>query len=68
VAICKEEEVLTVATVPMDIESKVIQVLDLKKAKSDADTNVLEAEIDQLVYELYGLMEDEIAIVEQSTN
>ena len=46
VAICQEEEVLTVATVPNDIESKVIQTLDSKKVNSEADTNVLEAEID----------------------
>jgi hypothetical protein len=68
VAICQKEEVITVETVPNDIESKVIQIFDLKKANSEADTNVLEVEIDQLVYELYGLTEDEIAIVEQSTN
>jgi hypothetical protein len=68
VTICQEEEVITVATVPNDIESKVIQIFDLKKVNSEADTNVLEVEIDQLVYELYGLTEDEIAIVEQSTN
>jgi hypothetical protein len=37
-----------------------------KENKSAADTNGLEAEIDQLVYELYGLTEDEIAIVEAS--
>jgi adenine-specific DNA-methyltransferase len=29
-----------------------------------ADTTVLEAEIDRLVYELYGLTEEEIKIVE----
>jgi hypothetical protein len=68
VAICQKEEVITVETVPNDIESKVIQIFDLKKVNSEADTNVLEVEIDQLVYELYGLTEDEIAIVEQSTN
>jgi hypothetical protein len=68
VTICQEEEVITVATVPNDIESKVIQIFDLKKVNSEADTNVLEVEIDQLVYELYGLTEGEIAIVEQSTN
>ena len=31
-----------------------------------AGTSALEAEIDQLVYELYGLTEDEIQIVESS--
>lgn len=29
-----------------------------------ADTSALESEIDHLVYDLYGLTEDEIAIVE----
>lgn len=31
-----------------------------------AGTTALEAEIDQLVYELYGLTEEEIGIVESS--
>jgi len=32
-----------------------------------AGTTALEAKIDQLVYELYGLTEEEIKIVEEST-
>ena len=40
------------------------QILDAKRANSDADTSNLENEIDTLVYELYNLTEDEIAIVE----
>jgi len=35
-----------------------------KGASTSADTLVLEAEIDQLVYSLYGLTEEEIAAVE----
>ena len=35
-----------------------------KKADSSADTTEWENQIDQKVYELYGLTEDEIAIVE----
>lgn len=35
-----------------------------KKSDPDADTTKLEKEIDRLVYELYGLTEEEIAIVE----
>ncbi|MEP1304588.1 MAG: Eco57I restriction-modification methylase domain-containing protein [Balneola sp.] len=42
------------------------QILALKKENSEADTSKLEAEIDQMVYELYGLTEEEIAIVEES--
>ncbi len=48
------------------IESKVTQILALKKENPQADTSVLEEEIDQMVYELYGLTEEEIAIVEGS--
>jgi len=42
------------------------QILFLKKSNPQANTNALEAEIDRLVYELYGLTEEEIAIVEGS--
>lgn len=42
------------------------EILDSKKSNSQADTNVLEAEIDRMVYELYGLTETEIAIIENS--
>lgn len=40
------------------------KILDAKKSDPEADTTVLEQEIDQLVYELYGLTEEEIAIIE----
>ena len=46
------------------IEEIVDQILDAKQANPDADTSSLENEIDKLVYELYNLTEDEIAIVE----
>jgi len=45
---------------------KVNLILKLKKENPAADTTTLEAEIDQLVYELYGLTEEEIGIVENS--
>lgn len=35
-----------------------------EKTDPNADTSVLESKIDQLVYKLYGLTDDEIAIVE----
>ena len=41
-------------------------ILTAKKANPQADTTALETEIDQMVYELYGLTEEEIAIVEGS--
>jgi hypothetical protein len=49
-------------------EEEVIKLVDrilaAKKANPAADTSTLEAEIDQLVYQLYGLTAEEIAIVE----
>jgi len=42
----------------------VSKILTAKKSNPTADTNSLEAEIDRLVYELYGLTEEEIKIVE----
>ena len=40
------------------------KILDAKKADATADTSELERKVDDLVYELYGLTEDEIAVVE----
>ena len=46
------------------LETIVNQIYDLKSLSSSADTTTLESEIDQLVYQLYGLTEEEIKIVE----
>jgi len=43
---------------------KVNEILTLKKANPAADTAELEHEIDLMVYALYGLSEEEVAIVE----
>ncbi|MCM4160881.1 class I SAM-dependent DNA methyltransferase [Antarcticibacterium flavum] len=55
---------------PVDNENlfidKVNQILELKKENPAADTSFLETEIDQLIYRLYGLTEEEITIVEGS--
>lgn len=40
------------------------QILEAKHANPQADTSALEAQIDQLVYELYGLTQEEIDIIE----
>jgi len=40
------------------------EIIEVKRKNPEADTSSLEAEIDQLVYELYGLTADEIGIVE----
>jgi len=39
------------------------QILSLKKENPSADTSALESEIDALVYGLYGLSEEEIAVI-----
>jgi transposase len=49
------------------IISLVDQILTTKKSNPNADTTILEQQIDQLVYELYGLTEEEIKIVEGKT-
>jgi len=40
------------------------QILAAKKWDPEADTTTLEREIDQMMYKLYGLTEEEIKIVE----
>ncbi|MBQ7882222.1 MAG: hypothetical protein IJ312_05880 [Treponema sp.] len=40
------------------------KILATKKADTTSDTSELEHEIDELVYKLYGLTDEEIAIVE----
>ncbi len=47
-----------------EIENKVDEIIAVKAADPGADTTDLEDEIDCLVYGLYGLTDDEIAIVE----
>jgi len=42
----------------------VTSILELKKQNSSADTTDLETQIDQLVYQLYDLTEEEIKIIE----
>lgn len=44
--------------------SIVDQILTVKQSDPTTDTSALEAEIDKMVYELYGLTEEEIKIVE----
>lgn len=43
----------------------VTQIVSLKKQNPSADTTDLESQIDQLVYQLYDLTEEEIKIVEE---
>lgn len=48
------------------VSSLVEKVIETKRFNPSADTSSLESEIDRLVYQLYGLTEEEIQIVEQS--
>lgn len=47
-----------------EIEDRVERILAAKKENPEADVSALETEIDQLVYQLYNLTPEEIAIVE----
>jgi hypothetical protein len=49
-----------------EIGEIVKKILEIKKSSPNADIINYEKQIDQLVYELYGLTEDEIGIVEGS--
>ena len=48
--------------IQIEFEKLVDQIISIKQ--QNLDTTDLEAEIDRLVYELYGLTEDEIKIIE----
>ena len=48
------------------IINRVDAVLSIKATNPSADTSALESEIDRLVYQLYGLTEEEIKIVENN--
>ena len=50
------------------IANIVDRILVVKRGNSQADTSALEREIDQIVYQLYGLTEDEIKVVEEKKN
>jgi len=41
-------------------------IMTAKVGNPQADMSALEREVDQLVYQLYGLSEDEVKIVESS--
>jgi type II restriction/modification system DNA methylase subunit YeeA len=49
------------------IEALVDKILDAKKTNHAEDTTALEKEIDQLVYQLYELTDEEIRIIENGS-
>jgi methylase of polypeptide subunit release factors len=50
-----------------EVVKLVDKILTVKQFNPNTDTSQLEAEIDNLIYQLYGLTDEEIAIVENST-
>ena len=62
-------EQLPVARPTKEQEQQIVtivdQILQKKEANVNADTSVLEHEIDKIVYQLYNLTPEEIAIIEQ---
>jgi hypothetical protein len=50
------------------IETLVDEILIAKKQDTQADTSQLEHQIDQLVYQLYNLTEDEIKLIKGASN
>jgi len=56
------------ASVDQDIENEisdlVMKVMEQKKLNEKTDTEELESQIDQLIYQLYEMTEEEIKIIE----
>ena len=50
-----------------ELENSVKKIILAKSENIQSDTSFLENQIDQLVYELYDLTEEEIAIVENGS-
>jgi hypothetical protein len=61
---------LPLPTLSQEAQNSIVRIVDrvlaLKYHDPAADTSAQEAEIDRLVYALYGLTEEEIALVEKS--
>jgi len=52
----------------LELDNLVANLISLKRENTIIDTKEIEKQIDQLVYQLYGLTEEEINIVENSIN
>ena len=63
---------IPIPTASAEDQQKIIALVDeilaAKKSNPSADTSTLEAEIDKIVYGLYGLTNDEIAVVETASS
>ena len=49
------------------VEEKVKKIIEIKTNNFNIDTTEIENNLDKLIYELYDLTEEEIAIIENST-
>jgi len=49
-----------------EIEKKVIKIINSKSTDSQVDTKVLEKQIDEIVYQLYNLTNEEIKLIENN--
>lgn len=59
-----ELQILPIPECEYNFESLVQKIIDKKTSSHSNDTSALESEIDRLVYQLYGLTDEEIRIVE----
>jgi len=63
---------LPLPKIPSETKESIVnivnQILSIKHKNPDSDTSSLESAIDLLVYQLYGLTDEEIALVEGRTN
>ena len=63
-------ERIPIPKIPLDQQRPFVELVDRTLAAKDADpsaeTEELETEIDRLVYDLYGLTEEDIAVVERA--
>ena len=59
---------LPIVNIPLEKQSNIIKIVDeiIYKNRCEIDTKKLEEYIDKIVYELYGLSEEEIKIIEDS--
>jgi hypothetical protein len=48
-----------------EVETLVNQIVEAKKNNPSADTNLLEQQVDELVYGLYGITEEETRLIEE---
>ena len=62
---------IPIPNVPHCLQQPIINLVDKvlseKRANPSADTSALESDIDRIVYPLYGLTDEEIRIIEDST-